>query len=117
MKIRNGFVSNSSSSSYVILIDVEEYQKKLAETEGYMKAAVEYMFGETTVIGNKYMFTEYTTGNYNSFVWCDEQIEAEPVEEEKKKWKDEYYYISHGAYEDFMKTIDKAKMWEHRIDD
>ena len=43
MKTRLGFVSNSSSSSFVIVIEKEAYERKLAEVHPYVRAVVKAM--------------------------------------------------------------------------
>lgn len=40
MKTRKGFVSNSSSSSFVIIIEKEEYERALETVHPYIKAVV-----------------------------------------------------------------------------
>jgi hypothetical protein len=62
MKIRNGFVSNSSSSSFVLIVKkgaYEEATKSLTEIE---KVVADVFFGETSVLGEKCMVME----NFNS---------------------------------------------------
>ena len=45
MKIRNGFVSNSSSSSFIIIADSKVFEKKLSEAKTHIQLAVRpYMF-------------------------------------------------------------------------
>ena len=52
MKTRSGFVSNSSSSSFVIIANREMFVKKLNESPDYVKHVVK-MFSKTSTIDGK----------------------------------------------------------------
>lgn len=41
MKVRKGFVSNSSSSSFVVMIENDEFKKVLKECHPYIKRVIE----------------------------------------------------------------------------
>lgn len=43
MKVRTGFVSNSSSSSFVLVIKTEEYKAARKKTDAFTKEVLDYM--------------------------------------------------------------------------
>lgn len=51
MKIRTGFVSNSSSSSFVLIVEEEHYKDMLKEAHPYLKAMAEQWGSKTDVLG------------------------------------------------------------------
>jgi hypothetical protein len=55
MKSRLGFVSNSSSSSFVIIVKKDAYERRLKEVHPYVKAVIEAMHDkkEATFLGEK----------------------------------------------------------------
>ena len=67
MKIRNGFVSNSSSSSFVCIIRKEAFDKVIAKKGLLWKAFALQFFSKSTVLGIDCMYFEGMTGNYSTF--------------------------------------------------
>ena len=53
MKIRNGFVSNSSSSSFVIIAPKEASDRVLERSHPYVRAVVDATMSEETFMGEK----------------------------------------------------------------
>lgn len=59
MKIRNGFVSNSSSSSFVVLTSIENHERAMEKLSEYERAVVDkimyvrkdQLFGKTVMVG------------------------------------------------------------------
>lgn len=77
MKIRQGFVSNSSSSSFVLLVSIEEYQKVKATKNPLLQVIMDTVMTKTDVLGKKCMMYEYFSdiGGYNNL----DDIEAESI--------------------------------------
>lgn len=78
MKIRQGFVTNSSSSSFIIIIKEETFKSHLEAAHEYTKSVIDKLDKETKVLfgTNVVIFTGYSTDNYGSF----DDISVENIE-------------------------------------
>jgi len=78
MRIRQGFVSNSSSSSFVIIIAKDKFEKLLDKLDDYQKAVLEKMEkANEKIFGVEAVVINGVTGNYSSFEYivldeCDD---------------------------------------------
>jgi hypothetical protein len=63
MKTRNGFVSNSSSSSFIIAIPLDSYEDMFMGMNDLEKKVIEELVVEQKVVGVKCKFLSYATGN------------------------------------------------------
>ena len=63
MKIRTDFVTNSSSSSFIILTTRENYYKVLEDLHPAYQALAKHMFKSTTAFGKKCMTASTMDGN------------------------------------------------------
>jgi hypothetical protein len=103
MKIRDGFVSNSSSSSFLLLTTVENYERAKANLTKFQLAVAEKMKTEVKVFGRDMVSFETWTNQGCS--WTEDfWVEGDFDEDEdvydafdvfemevKKGPKDEYY--------------------------
>jgi hypothetical protein len=71
MKIRNGFVSNSSSSSFVALVPKIDWQSMIATMSPIEQAAVESLSGDTTFCGIECVDYACNSGNDDSLEYAD----------------------------------------------
>jgi hypothetical protein len=72
MKIRNGFVSNSSSSSFLLVTTKTNYDKvleelSLSEEEQELLKDCDDLFGTKKVFGQDLITISYVEGNYSDF--------------------------------------------------
>jgi hypothetical protein len=68
MKVRNGFVSNSSSSSFMILTTVENHEKALKNLHPFIIAVLDRLSSKKTrAFGKDCISYSIMTGNYSSF--------------------------------------------------
>jgi hypothetical protein len=110
MKIRNGFVSNSSSSSFLLLTTVENYERAKANLTKFQLAVAEQMKTEAKVFGRDMVSFETWNNqgcNWTEDFWVEGDLEEDPEAnpkgedvrdafdsfetEVKKGPKDEYY--------------------------
>jgi len=102
MKVRSGFVSNSSSSSFVLLVEKEAYDLAVANEDPITKAILEAVMGKDTVLGRECM----TYGDCSSDYWWDEVNVNEVVERAKEI-----------AGDDPVTTYDKAPTNTNELDE
>lgn len=76
MKIRDGHVSNSSSSSFMLVCSKKDFDKTLKEVDAYA-AIVAYALlekaGKTKTMGEPIICISYLTGNAAETAYEDEQ--------------------------------------------
>jgi len=82
MKIRMGFVSNSSSSSFIAIVPMDIHEKVLSELHPFVTAVANAIGEEQDVLGQRCFVTgELCTMDYGSlddgigFEWNDEDEE------------------------------------------
>ena len=70
MKTRTGFVSNSSSSSYVIVVEKEAFEKLYAQLSDIQKDIAKFLQqyggGVETFMGGQVVVMQYASGNYST---------------------------------------------------
>ena len=70
MKTRTGFVSNSSSSSYVVLVEKEAYDKLFAQLSDLERDIVQFLQqdggGVRKFMGGEVVVMQYVSGNYST---------------------------------------------------
>ena len=80
MKIRQGFVSNSSSSSFVIIMTAEQHKEWLDKLNPYEKQVVDELGHDGQKFnGSDVIILSGVTGNYSFY----EDMSLEPIEEDK----------------------------------
>jgi len=91
MKTRLGFVSNSSSSSFCLIVEKEAYKRKLEEVHPYVKAVIEAMAKkEVKFMGHEAVMI----GTWSDRGGCDNFEDLEVIydgEKPKNKWNEEMY--------------------------
>jgi hypothetical protein len=103
MKTRQGFVSNSSSSSFVILVEESTHEKVMEKLTEYQRACMEKLAGKPqNIFGrNVIVIGEATDMGGNSSLieegWQPEGWE-EKIEKLAATGEDEDYYPSEALY-------------------
>ena len=96
MKIRNGFVSNSSSSSFVVLTTVENHNRAMDKLSDYTKAVVnkimykkdKQLFGRDMMVGG-YLDT------HGCSIFDDISVDVNPEDDEDDSMSEAFdYYVS-----------------------
>ena len=107
MKIRAGFVSNSSSSSFSVVVEKEEFDRAYKEAHPYVQAVVDaakpsnrtFLGYDVVVLG------EYSTNGGSCWEWreVDYSIDRNgEIPEEYEEWPGE-------AFLSFAHSLDEAK--------
>jgi hypothetical protein len=87
MKIRSGFVSNSSSSSFVLFTSKENYDKVYKEFDALEKAVADYVSSNGgTFNGIPLIKLGYISGNYDSFEDWEPKFSKKDKDQLKKDW-------------------------------
>jgi len=104
MKVRSGFVSNSSSSSFVLVTSVENHERVLGELTEYERAVAEAMaVKETqTLFGKKIVVVEeYCGGEW----WTVGDLD---LGEKWTDWEEENPDARNLAWEAYTTLMDKS---------
>ena len=139
MKIRAGFVSNSSSSSFVLIIKKDAYSEWRSQSDPIVQAAADAVMESYNIFGNECMLYEYASNDY----WFDHISIDEIVKKAKEMAKeqnvgiatkiaqlnnvreedinDEWLYdnaseILYSIKYSFGDYIKDGKAWSHSID-
>ena len=82
MKIRNGFVSNSSSSSFVMLVTKEAHEKALKELTAYQKAVIDKITYEETLFGREAVsFSQWHSNGGSCWEYMELDVNEELIED------------------------------------
>jgi len=96
MKIREGFVSNSSSSSFVMVVSKKKWDEEYDKLHPYIKAHVDFL-GEHgtnktgTFNGTEVMMFGYPSGNNSPYEYEEPSYEGEiPEDMEENELVEEF---------------------------
>jgi hypothetical protein len=124
MKIRSGFVSNSSSSSFLAIIKKDDYEKILKDLGPLAQATIEYTGASNKKFAGQDCILHYhITGNYNSFEGANvenirnraqelarEQKVSLPAEcTEEGYWEDFIWGNVYEVLSDFTDKVDELE--------
>lgn len=102
MKTRNGFVSNSSSSSFTVIVPKVAADKVMAKLSPYEKICVKYLRRNKTFMGNDISIFQGMSGStYDTFEYF------ELPRDYKKGSDDNEEYGPWDAWDNFKKDVIK----------
>ncbi len=106
MKIRNGFVSNSSSSSFMLVMNREYFSEVYNNAEEYQKQMISHLDVHEDILNGKDMvYICGFFGNNDSFedfaFTCELSKEIEEILDNTCLWT---------LFDDFIKTLDSKRI-------
>lgn len=107
MKIRTSFVSNSSSTSYTILVEKKTFEKALEKTSDLTKKIVKHVTAKKcgSFLKKEFYVIEYVIGNDDSFSYFELDKDTE------KKFLEEYIGCT-DILNDFINSLNKDKIYK-----
>ena len=113
MKIRQGFVSNSSSSSFLLLVEAKWFDECFEKSDAYIQHVINQITGEGEIFGIKCKFIE-GWDSYSGVSYLDE-LTPHPHEE---SYDDAPEDARFGAVDDFIDkvSVKKNKVYFHETD-
>ena len=104
MKIRNGFVSNSSSSSFVVIAPKEDVDIVLKSMKEYEQAVINFVKTETNFLNTKINIFSGMTGNYDSWEYG---FDFDVEEWTEKEGLDPDDFNTYDVWEKFQEALEK----------
>jgi hypothetical protein len=113
MKIRSGFVSNSSSSSFLMIVLKKDHEEVMAQLTQFERKVVEYLSKEFKAFGlNLVKFSKMNSEDDNSLSYFPiSEFEDLMTEEEKKNDESKYEAVDKYEY-----LLMKKETIKHRED-
>ena len=107
MKIRQGFVSNSSTTSYMVIVDEKHYEKMLKKSNALTKAVMKSIACNCEEWNNN-IILQYISNEDSYYDWGQKQ---EGIEEETGiKFSGDEYEVGEKcetAFTDFLRKLEK----------
>lgn len=109
MKIRNGFISNSSSSSFVLITTKENYDRAMKEATPFQQALAKAMANEDTFMGKPVVkFGAMSVMDSSMFEYFDVDFD-EPESKEEEDEEEPEEYCRSEAWDTFETLLYKNK--------
>ena len=115
MKIRAGFVSNSSSSSYTVILPVHDFEHVLHTIDiDYYRAIIREIVSKEKVIGIDCVVLSYFTGNHDNIEYfelsqeLEERLKKDELEINEEKYHAicEYEQCVNESERGFVHSVD-----------
>jgi hypothetical protein len=113
MKIRTGFVSNSSSSSFLVIATMANHTKAMAALDEFKQDVVckvmktDTVFGQQMMVGQTY--DAHGEGTFDNMVrnWTECDIEGDDAEDPDFDFQDEAYRRVYDAWNEYLGELNK----------
>jgi len=114
VKVRSGFVSNSSSSSFVLIAKKEDFDKVFAEADKYTQRVIKELGYEIRKFaGTEVVVIAGMDGNYSSFEYMSISIDEEDRANENFV-KDDFY--PSALYYEFSEKLNQFETIDFSVD-
>lgn len=118
MKIRQGFVSNSSSSSYVVVLGRAQYDEILRDMTGFERHVISSLEPvPQTFLEQEVVVISWMSGNCDSFEYVDCSDFAKYLDKEEEEDVEVVREKMYDTRSKFNQLAKKAGAITHRTDD
>jgi hypothetical protein len=107
MKIRNGFVSNSSSSSFVLIAPLKAHQEAMGLLSKDDARMMKVVGGDTKMVGNEQVILITGDSNEDSSYIGDMDVEQFAEDE---KYDDEWWEFDTSFFDRYIELLPKDKI-------
>jgi len=117
MKIRNGFVSNSSSSSFVVMTTMENHEKAMKKLHPYIQDVVNEVIGKTKFMGRECVyFGELSIQDYSG-VWEDFDNTLDGKWGSEDELEEGELIRPKGQWDNEMRGREAVELWQKAINE
>lgn len=130
MKVRNGFVSNSSSSSFVLIVTKEAFNEAISKESPLGQAILSHVMEKATIFGRDCMTYGDCSSDYH---WDDlpkekilekakEIANGGPLLNDGKEYSDDDYLdiindnVNSYSVKSYFKNVPKDQKWSYSMD-
>jgi hypothetical protein len=114
MKLRSGFVSNSSSSSFIILVTKEAHEEAMAKLHPWERTVVDCFMSEGKIGNQEICYGgQFSNDGFDPF----EYLDIEEVPEELQEASNKFDTAERIAWDKYESSLPKDKLIAFHVGD